>query len=650
MPLALGLALLIGLPLASSSAQAARRSQPLNRVGSCKGLRQRLIDQITQQYLNRTYYRPRPRPHPRPHRRPFLGRARKSSRPSAPVMADSAMGESGGGMAAESAAPGHYTTTNNQVVGVDEADRVKTDGRHIYTISGNEVLIIKSWPVTATSIVARYSPGSGSQPQQLFLNGDSLVVLSRTHSRAAPMKRSAQWRGRPAPHRRRGYAAVRATVLDIQDRANPMLMAHVDLEGGLLQARMIGRDIYMVTNNTLQLPSTFYQKLNQGLPSWRGRYRRHSGINQSRRGWSKARLRRLVRRTLASVSMVDLLPQVRFSYGQGYPKSQRPLLGCGDLYAPTGKPNPMALLSLSHFNLGGGKVHATGVMASGWKVYASHRALYVAARSNQGTQVHKFELRRFQSAPAYVASGEVSGTLLNQFSMDEHRGYLRIATTDNSSGWRWEGQRRVRGPRGSNIFVMAQQGSELQEVGAVRGLAPGERIYAARLMGEKGLLTVGQDADQRGRVRGAHLQIFDVSDLKNPRRTFHHRLTFGSNSSSSAAQWDHHAFTYNARNGMLALPLTVNGYGKERRNFNGVILVKVGSEKGFSEVGEVEHSDLAAQRHCRGRVGCNAASYWNTPVQRSLFIDDYLFTLSHLGLKAHRLPSLSAVASLLLVR
>jgi uncharacterized secreted protein with C-terminal beta-propeller domain len=231
----------------------------------------------------------------------------------------------------------------------------------------------------------------------------------------------------------------------------------------------------------------------------------------------------------------------------------------------------------------------------------------------------------------------------------------------------------------------------------VRGLAPGERIYAARMVGDQGylvtfrrtdplytldlssprrprvmgelkipgfssyihpigngqLLTVGQNADSSGRVQGAHLQLFDVTDLEHPRRTHHYELTLGSNSSRSAAQWDHHAFTFNSRTRTLALPLTVHRYHKQGGNFAGVILVKVDPRKGFSNLGDVEHSDLAARHRCAtSSSSCNSApgSSWNAPVQRSIFMDDKLYTLSSFGLKVNRLPRLETVASLIFAR
>ena len=98
------------------------------------------------------------------------------------------------------------------------------------------------------------------------------------------------------------------------------------------------------------------------------------------------------------------------------------------------------------------------------------------------TQVHQFALGDAQKRPAYVASGRVEGTLLNQFSMSEWRGDLRIATTD---------QNMV----GNNLFVMRPFGNQLGVIGALRGMGKGERIYAGRLVGEQGYLVTFRQTD-----------------------------------------------------------------------------------------------------------------------------------------------------------
>jgi len=178
-------------------------------------------------------------------------------------------------------------------------------------------------------------------------------------------------------------------------------------------------------------------------------------------------------------------------------------------------------------------------------------------------------------------------------------------------------------------------------VGAIRGLARGERIYAARMFGDKGyivtfrqtdplftvdlsnpheprvvgelkvnrfssyihpldrdhLLTIGQEADDRGRRLGAHLQIFDVRDFKHPRRTHHYQLHQLGPYAQSAAQQSHRAFTYDPRTRVLAIPLVYNNHAK-RDAFNGLLLLRAGAQ-GFEELGRVSHASLWPQARPR---------------------------------------------------
>jgi Beta propeller domain/Vault protein inter-alpha-trypsin domain len=197
-----------------------------------------------------------------------------------------------------------------------------------------------------------------------------------------------------------------------------------------------------------------------------------------------------------------------------------------------------------------------GAMVSGGQVYASTESIYVSAPAyiwnqqgyaNYQTQIHQFALTKNDGRPTYVASGAVDGQLLNQFSMSEHEGNLRVATTD----WNWNGNEG-----GNHLFVLHANAHHLDTIGAIRGLAKGERIYAGRMFGDKGylvtfrqtdplftldlsdprhpkvagelkingfsnyihpmddnlLLAIGQDADDTGRVQGFHMQVFDVTD------------------------------------------------------------------------------------------------------------------------------------------
>jgi len=91
---------------------------------------------------------------------------------------------------------------------------------------------------------------------------------------------------------------------------------------------------------------------------------------------------------------------------------------------------------------------AAAVIADGETVYASTEHLFVATNvwvppelmgdarlgvmeEDYSTALHAFDITG--DGPArYLASGSVDGHLLNQFSMDEYDGHLRVATTDGS--------------------------------------------------------------------------------------------------------------------------------------------------------------------------------------------------------------------------
>jgi len=596
------------------------------------------------------------------------------------------------GASAAPSGPSHHTGTNNQVAGVEEADIIQTDGKHIYTIHGRELLIIKTWPAPQTAIVARHRLDAGARPREVFVNRDRLVILSAGHSNK-----------------------TRITVIDITRRSQPRVVKELELGGRLGQTRMIGRSLYLVTTSPLRLPRAVHQAITN--VDW-------SPLN-STNGWDptrpggaaaavaeiRSRLSRRIRQVLDPRDVERLLPKAWVIGPGGQAGPAQAMHRPQDLFVPTVGSQP-GLLSLTRLDLDHFDLKSTGVMAHGSKVYASGRSFYVAQSANrwwgsrgtvQSTRIHKFSLGAGERAPAYAASGTVRGTLLNSFSMDEHNGHLRVATTETSRR-RWSRRRGRWGRRpgrwvrrrptftrgGNHIHVLAQKGASLEVVGSVTGLAKGERIYSARFLGDEGyivtfrrtdplftidlsdprrprvmgelkvngfssymhplgrrtLLTIGQDATSTGRQTGVHLQIFDVSDLTNPRRTHHHRLNIGSGRSWSQAQSNHHAFTYDPKSGVVAFPLTLRDYRNPENNFVGLMLVAADPWAGLREIGRIDHGNLTQTRpgqpciinaagHCaprRARRGLRAPR-----MRRSIIIDSYIYSLSDIGLKVNAL-------------
>ena len=578
--------------------------------------------------------------------------------------------------AKQSAGPSHHTTTNVQEQGVDEADLVKTDGKHVYTVHNNELVIAKTWPVAQTDVVARVTFKT-IQPQQLYLRGNEVIV--------------------------QGYATdaidgwnqgrTRVMVVDITNRKAPTIKRIIDVEGWSASSRVVGDELVMVQNTWPQLPARLQELAQKSIANV------PRADQQSLRPWEiQARLAATMRKTLlASVTQADVasaLPRVR---SNGTTRQ----LACQDLYLPA-HTNQMGMTTLAKVSLTTNSTDLVGAMVSGGTVYASTDALYIAApdytwntygAASYGTQVHKFSLGSKQSRPAYVATGRVEGQLLNQFSMSEHRGDLRIATTD----WSWNGQQG-----GNHLFVMRAAGRDLRTIGALKGLAKGERIYSGRMVGDKGylvtfrqtdplftldlseptnprvvgelevngfssyihpigddlLLTIGQDADAEGRVTGVHLQVFDVKDPRHPTRKFHEKVAT-KGYSSSTAQYDHHAFMFDAITGTLAFPImeqTGDHY------FNGLAVYHLDRKRGFTRKGRLDHTKLAdpvIAKLCADQKKANpsGAQYYcsepyrgqarmNYGISRSMVVDKYILSLSPVGLEIHELADLDVAATL----
>ncbi len=312
-------------------------------------------------------------------------------------------------------------------------------------------------------------------------------------------------------------------------------------------------------------------------------------------------------------------------------------------------------------------------------VFASAGALYMSVphfrnRSPRGwysfysshaeiSDLHKFTIGAEPAQTAYRGSGVVPGRVLNQFSMDEWYGYLRIATTKG----------RAPSPQAeSMVSILATTPSgNLVRVGAIEHIAPSEDIRSVRFDGDRGyvvtfkktdplfvldlyhpakpkilgelkipgfstymhridrnhLLSIGFDADDKGSFAyfdGVILQLFDVSEPTNPRLI--HKEVIGTRGSSSAATSDHLAFNYFDDRKLLAIPMTICEGGDDGRyggdmTFSGLLVYDVSVKDGFHRRGGVNH----------GKDGATCGRWWTqsgSVVRRSIFMDELVFSVA----------------------
>ena len=143
--------------------------------------------------------------------------------------------------------------------------------------------------------------------------------------------------------------------------------------------------------------------------------------------------------------------------------------------------------------------YAVFLAADTTEVYVSGKNVYLAGLwgwyGPATSWIHRIAIS--ESLVCYVAGAEFPGYLLNQFSMDEFQGHLRVATTARPN---WGGASV------NNVYVLNRT---MVRVGTLEGLAPGETIYSARFLGERAYLVTFKKIDP--------LFVVDLSDPTAPR-------------------------------------------------------------------------------------------------------------------------------------
>ncbi len=530
------------------------------------------------------------------------------------------------------AAPDDYSTTNIQVEGVDEADIIKTDGLYIYVASEDTVHIVRAHPPEEAALISSLT--FDHWVQNIYVNGDKLIVME-----ADDLIYLRPW---PAPEN--FWADVtRVHVYDITDRAAPTLDRTVTADGYTLSSRMIGDYVYLVT----QRMNIYYNDTEIWLP-------RFSSDNE------------------VTEVEADMIYFTNFT---------------DDWCSFTN------FLSMNVQDPDEQIGHESFLLGPSSTLYASTENIYITAPSwnaTSQTQVTKiFKITVDGRRMEYTADGVVLGSVLNQFSMDEKDGYFRVAVT--------QGHVTRSGETTSNdVYILD---GDLELVGSLTGLAPGERIYSARFMGDRCYLVTFKKVDplftidladpKNPRVlgklkipgysdylhpydentligigketveaeegdfawyQGVKISLFDVSDVENPRELA--KIEIGDRGTDSQALYDHKAVLFNRERNLLVIPLLVaeinagnyagdppdNAYGDYVAQ--GAHVFHVSREEGIVLRGVVSHLD--------GSDAFLKSGYYfdsELMVERSLYIEDTLYTISRGMVKMNVLNDLTEIDS-----
>jgi uncharacterized secreted protein with C-terminal beta-propeller domain len=270
--------------------------------------------------------------------------------------------------------------------------------------------------------------------------------------------------------------------------------------------------------------------------------------------------------------------------------------------------------------------------------------------------------------------------VLDQFSMDEYDSHFRVATTTYGE------------TTGNHVYILDMG---LNIVGSLEGLAPGEMIYSARFMGERGymvtfrqvdplfvidlsdpnnprelgylkvtgysdylhpydenhLIGIGKETTEEGEFawyQGVKISLFDVSDVSNPQEI--DKLEIGDRGTDSPVLWDHKAFLFDKSRNLLVIPILEakvdpaqypegvppDAYGEPV--WQGAYVFHVSLDGGIEEKGKITHVENIADPE-------KEYYYYYSPfaVERSLYIEDVLYTISQAKIKMNSLETLDYI-------
>jgi len=528
-----------------------------------------------------------------------------------------------------------YSTTNIQVAGVDEADIIKTDGGYIYFASDNKTIIVKAYPPEQAQILSEIE--LEGTIIGIFINEDRLVLFEQEtpyylYYDDLPVVRE---------HDIMPYISPKTfiKVYDVSDKENPQLQRELSSNGQYVSSRMIGDYAYVVINEPV-----YEEEGELSLPEI------HFGGNET------------------EIPATDIyysdVPDYYYMYTTIIAINTQ-----NDDQEPTYETILLGASSNLYVSLN--DIYLTFPV---WGTDILGREVWDSPKSS----IHRIHIEGDEIK--YVASGEVPGMVLNQFSMDEYDGHFRVATTTYGE------------TTSNNVFILDMG---LNIVGSLEDLAPGETIYSARFMGERGylvtfkqvdplfvidlsdpynpeelgylkvtgysdylhpydenhLIGIGKETTDAGEFawyQGVKISLFDVTDVGNPREIS--KLEIGDRGTESPVLWDHKAFLFDKSRNLMVMPIMeakvdvtkyseaelVWAYGEPV--WQGAYVFHVSPDTGIGLDGRITHIENLGDLE-------QGYYYYYSPfsVERSLYIGDVLYTISQAKIKMNSLENLDYI-------
>ncbi|MDI6884165.1 MAG: beta-propeller domain-containing protein [Hadesarchaea archaeon] len=502
-----------------------------------------------------------------------------------------------------------YSTTNIQVEGVDEADIVKCDGKYIYVVSGNKVIIIDAYPAENARILSEIEVNE--RPREIFINGDKLVIL--------------------------GQMFVK--VYDISDRGNPSLKRDVSFDGWYFNSRMVGDYVYLIINS----PTIYYWAEEIDLPtiSLNGNVRTIQATEiyyfENLRGYSYEFT------TIMAINTQNDDEEIT-SETILMSTAQNIFVSSNNIY-----------ITYSNYNSWGwGRAEQTSEKTVIHKISISDgEIVYKCWGEVPGRVLNQFSMDEYQG---YFRIATTTGWFgaNHVYVLDEDLNIVGrlegLAEGERiySARFMGAGAYLMTFKQVDPLFVLDLSNPHDPKVlGELK--IPGYSDYL-HPYDETHIIGIGKDTIDAGSFawrQGVKISLFDVSDPENPREISRYMIgDRGTEWGDSYALSDHRAFLFDQERNLLVVPIEL---AERKESFDtspwtygtyvwqGAYVFHISLTDGLVLKGRITHSETKNQ--------------WNSynltyHVRRSLYIDNVLYTISGGMVKMNNLADLGEINSI----
>ena len=535
---------------------------------------------------------------------------------------------------------GGMSNTNVQVEGVDESDIVKTDGQYIYYLKDNQVVIVSAAKESMKLMSTIGYLHEALYPTEIYIDKDTLVVLGNSYGPKGSF--------------------AKAVIYDVTDRQNPVLKRVIEQEGNYVSSRKIGSDIHIISSHYVYYPW-------EGVPF--PRYK-DSIAGEEYKTIDPGKIMiypRYPSSSIVLISSTDILGNNETKITSFVGNADNVYMTSNSMYL-TYQEMPYYIMPFPMPIIDGPEQPVTDEELKNQEIESKIAPdIWPPGRPIMPynpkitTNIKKFAIEN--ESIVFKAQNKIQGNVLNQFSMDEHNGYFRVAYTRDN--WNFE--------NGSSITVFDK---DMNRVGSIDGIAKGERIYSVRFMGDRAYMVTfktidpffvmdmsrpsepkmlgylkipgysdylhpfdenhiigfGKDTMEMGGNAfqlGMKISLFDVTDFANPVEKDVEII--GDRGTESELLYNHKALMYDKNRSLMGFPVTlarlpvnaksdIHGfppYGEQV--FQGAYIYNISAENGIDLRGTITHIE-----------NFNPYNYlYNNEIRRVIYIGDTIYTISN---------------------